>query len=134
MGLIYLDACLVIYAVERDPVFGARVIELLSADPDTRFAVSPLVKAECLVKPMRTGDLLLQRLYESALEQLVALPMPEPVFLSGAMLRARFNLRMPDALHLASALHHRCDALWTNDDRLAQAGHGLARNVLSGSS
>ena len=35
----------------------------------------------------------------------------------------------PDALRLACA-QHQCEALWTNDDRLAQASHGLARNVL----
>jgi hypothetical protein len=34
-------------------------------------------------------------------------------------------------LHLATAQHHRCDALWTNDDRLLQASHGLARNILA---
>jgi predicted nucleic acid-binding protein len=36
----------------------------------------------------------------------------------------------PDALHLACAQHYRCKALWTNDDRLAQASHGQASNVL----
>ncbi len=28
------------------------------------------------------------------------------------------------------AQYHGCDALWTNDDRLAQASHALARNIL----
>jgi uncharacterized protein len=56
--------------------------------------------------------------------------MPEPVYLQAAQLRAHFNLRTPDALHLSCAQHHRCEALWTNDDRLNQASHGLARNIL----
>jgi predicted nucleic acid-binding protein len=56
--------------------------------------------------------------------------MPEPAHLQAARLRARFALRMPDALHLACAQHHRCAALWTNDGRLVQASHGLACNVL----
>jgi uncharacterized protein len=59
-----------------------------------------------------------------------SLPMPEPVYLQAAELRARFGMKTPDALHLACAQYHRCDALWTNDDRLAQASFGLARNVL----
>lgn len=130
MGLIYLDSCLVIYAVEDDPVLGDRVLRAMSAEADVRFAVSPLVKLECLVKPMRTGDILLQRRYEGALEQLVTLPITEPTFLAAAQLRARFGLRTSDALHLACAQHHGCEVLWTNDDRLARAGHGLARNVL----
>jgi uncharacterized protein len=130
VGLIYLDTCLLIYATERDPVFGERTLAALVANPETRFAISPLVKLECLVKPIKNGDLVLQRHYEMAMAQLVQLSLPEQVFLAAAQLRARFNLRTPDALHLACAQHHRCDALWTNDDRLAEAGHGLARNVL----
>ena len=130
MGLIYLDTCLLIYAIERDPVFGERTLVALAADPETRFAISPLVKLECLVKPIKNGDLVLQRHYEMAMAQLVQLSLPEQVFLAAAQLRARFNLRTSDALHLACAQHHQCDALWTNDDRLADAGHGLARNVL----
>ena len=130
MGLIYLDTCLLIYATERDPVFGERTLAALAAKPDARFAISPLVKLECLLKPIKNGDLVLQRHYEMAMAQLVQVSLPEQVFLAAAQLRARFNLRTPDALHLACAQHHRCDALWTNDDRLADAGHGLARNVL----
>jgi len=56
--------------------------------------------------------------------------MPEPVYPQAAMLRARFSLKTPDALHLACAQHHRCTPLWTNDNRLAQASHGLAYNIL----
>ena len=66
-----------------------------------------------------------QLFYQSAL-----LPLPDPVYLHAARLRAHFGLRTPDALHLACAQHHGCDALWTNDDRLAQASHGLAFNIL----
>lgn len=130
MGLIYLDTCLLIYATERDPVFGEPTLAAMAAHPDTRFAISPLVKLECLVNPIKSGDLVLQRHYEAAMAQLIQLPFPEQVFLAAAQLRGRFNLRTPDALHLACAQHHGCDALWTNDDRLAEAGHGLARNVL----
>lgn len=131
MGLIYVDACLWIYAIERDPVYGDRVLSALQADADSRFATSPLVKLECLVKPLRTGNLVLQRHYEAALAQCEHIPMNEATFLQAAQLRARFNLRTPDALHLACAQMHGCDALWTNDDRLLQAGHGLARNLVA---
>ncbi|MDP1527441.1 MAG: type II toxin-antitoxin system VapC family toxin [Rhodocyclaceae bacterium] len=132
MGLIYLDACLLIYAAERDPVFGQRILAALASEPDARFAISPLVKLECLVKPIRDGDVVLQQYYEAMLGQLVLLDLPESVYLQAAHMRGRFSLKTPDALHLACAQHHRCDALWTNDNRLAQAGHGLARNILTG--
>lgn len=130
MGLIYVDTCLVIYAFEDDAVFGARTREVMASVSPDRLAISPLVKFECLVAPMKQGNLVLQRYYEEGLQHFVQLPMPETVFIQGAQLRARFGLKTPDALHLAAAQHHGCDALWTNDERLAQAAHGLAINVL----
>ena len=130
MGLIYLDACLLIYAIENHPVWADKVRAALASEPGERFAVSPLIKLECLVKPLKTGDMGLQHRYESGLSEFIQLALPEAVFLQAAQLRARFGLKTPDALHLACAQHQGCAALWTNDDRLAQAGHGLVRNIL----
>lgn len=132
MGLIYLDACVLIYAFEDDPVFGPRVRAALAEAPPECLAISPLVKFECQVAPMRSGNLLLQRHYEEGFGQFRQLDMPEEVFLLGAELRARFGLKSPDALHLATAQFHRCDALWTNDARLSEAAYGLARDVVNG--
>lgn len=129
MGLIYLDACLLIYAIEEHTVWADDVRAAMKNESNARFAISPLIKMECLVKPMKTGDMAMQRRYEAGLNQFVQLPMTETIFLQAAMLRARFGLKTPDALHLACAQHNGCTALWTNDDRLTQAGHGLARNI-----
>ena len=131
MGLIYVDACLLIYAFEAHPVHGTAVRARL-AQAAGQLAVSPLVHLECLVGPMKTGNLVLQRYYEEGLQQLVNLPLPQAVFVQAAELRARFGLKTPDALHLATAQFHRCSSLWTNDDRLAMAAHGLAVNVMAG--
>ena len=130
MGLIYLDACLVIYLTERHPRWGKPVADALAKARDKHFGISPLVKCECLVGPIKRGDPVLQRAYMQIFELCDSLEMPEPVYLQAAQLRARFGLKTPDALHLACAQHHRCDALWTNDDRLTRASHGLAQRVL----
>ena len=105
------------------------VLSAITGQPSDAFAVSPLVKLECLVKPLRTDGMGLQRRYETGLGEFVQLALPEAVFLNAARLRARFNLKTPDALHLACAQLHGCAALWTNDGRLAQAGQGLAINI-----
>jgi uncharacterized protein len=128
--VIYLDACLLIYAIENHPVWFNRVRDALASQPQGQFAISPLVKMECLVKPIRQGDTPLQWRYEAGMAQFTQLALNEAVFLQAAQLRARFNLKTLDALHLACAQHHGCTSIWTNDDRLAQAAHGLARNVL----
>jgi uncharacterized protein len=131
VGLIYLDACLVIYLVERHPLWGEQVNQAIEDAADNRFGVSPLAKLECLVGPIKRGDPVLYRAYSELFERMATLAMPEPIYLQAAELRGRFGLRTPDALHLACAQHYRCEALWTNDDRLARASHGLARNILS---
>ena len=130
MGLIYLDACLLIYLAERHTRWGELVGSAMRKASEARFGISPLVKCECLVGPIKRGDPVLERAYLELFEQFAALTMAEAVYLQAAPLRARFGLKTPDALHLACAQDHRCDALWTNDDRLTQASHGLALNLL----
>lgn len=130
MGLIYLDSCLLICLVEQDSERGARVAEAIAVHAEAEFAISPLVRLECLVRPLRDADVVLLRRYESMFTQTTALPMDDPVFDDAAHLRARYGLRTPDALHLSCAKRHGCTALWTNDARLARAGTGLALNVL----
>jgi len=125
MGLIYLDTCLLLYAVEDDPVHGATTRQRLAAVSGATLAISPLVRMECLVGPMRSGDRALRLRYEQALGMLL-LEMPPAVYDGAAESRSRFGLRTPDALHLACAQHHGRQTLWTNDDRLARASHGLA--------
>ena len=127
--MIYLDSCLVIYLVERHPIWGAPVARAVLAELD--FAVSPLVKCECLIEPIRLGSAVLEREYAELFEEFALLDMPEQVFLEAAGLRARSSIKLPDALHLACARHHRCDALWTNDDRLIRIAPGLARNIFA---
>jgi predicted nucleic acid-binding protein len=126
--MIYLDSCLVIYAVEAHPTFGPLVDEAMEGRED--FAISPLVRMECLVRPIAAANRMLVRSYEAAFASLVQLRVSEVVFREAAELRARFKLKTPDALHLACAQRYGCEAFWTHDDRLAQASRGLARNVL----
>lgn len=131
MGLIYLDSCIVIYAFEDAGERGEAIRGLIGSDPDREFAVSPLVKLECLVAPVRDANLDLRQYYERGFEQFTQLPLNDAVFTRATETRARFAVKTPDALHLAAAQVHRCDSLWTNDDRLATAGRGFGVNVFN---
>ena len=129
--MIYLDSCILIYAIEQHPKYVETVHQAI-ATTDSEFVVSPLVKMECLVKPLMSGNNEIKKRYEAAFELLMTLSMPEEVYSDATLLRARFRLKTPDALHLSCAQYHNCSALWTNDNRLAKGGHGLPVNVLSG--
>ena len=128
--MIYLDACIVIYAVEDDGPRGNGVRQRLADAGDTEFAISPLVTMECIVGPLRHENLALHDHYLRALDNFGSLYLGEAQFMRAAQLRARHGLRTPDALHLAAAQLARCDELWTNDNRLAAAAGGLAVNVV----
>jgi predicted nucleic acid-binding protein len=129
--VIYLDSCLVVYLVEEDAERAPPLHHVITAHADESFAVSPLVRMECLVKPLRDGDLALAKRFESALARFASLSLDDDVFGLATALRARFSLKTPDALHLACAQRHGCAALWTNDARLSRAAHGLAVNVFA---
>ncbi len=129
MGLIYLDSCVLIYLVENHPMWSLQIQNKMAQEAADSFAISPLVKLECLVKPLQTGDLVLQKRYELVFIELSLLQLGDDVFLQAAQLRARFGLKTPDALHLACAQANECRSLWTNDDRLLQASHGLACSI-----
>jgi predicted nucleic acid-binding protein len=116
VGLIYLDSCLVIYLVERHPTLGKAVAAAMADAAEAQFGISPLVKCECLVGVLKRDDAVLERSYTELFGKLATLDIPEPVYLRAAALRAQFGLRTPDALHLACAQHHSCDALWTRAD------------------
>lgn len=131
MGLIYLDSCLLIYLGERHPRWGEAAARAIAGQSEIDFCISPLVKFECLVGAIKRGDPVLRQSYVELFERFIALTMPDAVYTEAAELRGRFGVPTPDALHLACAQHHRCEAVWTNDDRLTRASHGLARNVLT---
>jgi uncharacterized protein len=130
MGLIYLDSCICIYAVEQASVFHDQVISALKANSEKQFAISPLVIAECLVGPLKSGNSFVAQDYEALFARLTVLDLNEAVFRQAAQIRERNQLKMPDALHLACAQFHGCDALWTNNDRLNLASGGLATSVI----
>jgi len=130
--VIYLDSCIVIYAIEDTGERGDRVRRRLEQAGSQSIAISPLVMQECLVGPLRVDDLALHDLYVRAFEQFEVLELGVHEFVRAAEFRARTGLRTPDALHLAAAQLGGCDELWTNDTRLAAASHGLAIDVVGG--
>lgn len=123
--MIYLDSCLVIYAIEPNGAASEAVITALAQTHDA-VAVSPLVMMECMVGPIRAGDQGLRRTYEEFFEVLEIIPLTAEIFRLAAELRGRTGLRTPDAIHLAAARHAGCTALWTNDHRLAAVAGELA--------
>ncbi|RFA12221.1 hypothetical protein B7R22_17495 [Subtercola boreus] len=132
LGVIYLDSCVVIYAVEDAGALGTAVRQRLASMANETVAISSLVKLECLVGPLRNDDLALADHYRRAFEQFELVELSDAQYQRAAEIRARHGIKTPDALHLAAAQGAGCTEFWTADSRLAAVSHGLAVDVLAG--
>ncbi|MGM7671540.1 type II toxin-antitoxin system VapC family toxin [Microbacterium sp. A93] len=128
MGMIYLDSCILIYALEDQSARGDAVRAALRGT-QSPVGSSDLALHECLVVPLREKNVELRDRYLAMFERLEHIPLDAAVFIRAAELRADFGLKTPDALHLAAAQLSGCDELWTNDKRLAAASRGLAVDI-----
>lgn len=132
MTKIFLDTCVVIYLIEKHPAYANRVETMMNSVQSGVFCFSPLVRMECLVMPLRTKDVTLQKLYTSFFKSQRSLTIASAVYDQAAQLRADFSsLKTPDAIHLATAKFYGCDEFWTNDNRLHKVSPKLTKNILT---
>lgn len=130
----YLDSNIIIYIVERIPLWHARaeahLARLGAGEHD--FAISALTWSECLVVPLRAGNefllgQFLQFFHESRVR---TIPLTHTIAMRAAGIRAAHSYAtaglqkvkrygLADALHLAAAIEANCDAFLTNDQRLS---------------
>jgi uncharacterized protein len=133
MSRIYLDSCIVIYFVEKHPTYAAVIETAIDglSEKDT-LCFSPLTRMECLIKPLRETDEVLEGHFEAFFGAQQILDITPNLFKNAARLRADFtSLKTPDAIHLATAQHYGCDEFWTNDNRLDKVAGSLVKNVLA---
>src|SRR3954447_19093592 len=131
---VYLDANIFIYAVEGYAPEEAFLRELLAALEGGRFTAvtSELSLAEVLVKPLELGREDVVAAYTELLtasNRLAVLPVDRAILVEAARQRAALGMRMPDAIHVATALAAGCELFLTNDDRL-RLPSGLAKEFL----
>jgi len=118
VGLVYVDANCVIYAVEKiepyclllEPLWAAAAAGQLS------IVTSELTWLETLVKPLHDGSKTLEKLFRDFLSsrEVQLVPTSLDVWEQAARLRS-VGLRTPDAVHAASSIAAGCDMFLTND-------------------
>lgn len=120
---IYIETAPFIYYVENRVGFVDKVEAVLfSAKQNSLPIVTSVVTlTELLNKPIEASDSKLVKAYLDLLlhsQGLSALPVNAAIAEQAAHLRANYQLRTPDALHLATAIESACDAFLTNDKNL----------------
>lgn len=119
---VYLDANVFIYLLEGYQEFIPLLTQLFSQIDEgiIRGTTSELTLAETLVKPVLDNNHALQKTYEEAIQSspiLDVISISRDILISAAKLRKN-SIRLPDAIHVATAYANNCHLLITNDKRL----------------
>ena len=117
---ILLDSVSIVYYLERNPRYFAAAAEWMERVNAGQLAAcaSALLLAEVLFPAYRAGSPAAARQARAALERIPNFEIVDvsaPVADVAARLRAEHNLRTPDALHVATALHRGAGWIVTND-------------------
>lgn len=121
--VVYLDANVFVYAVEGFAENQSFVDELFRSidGGDVAAVTSELTLAEVLIKPLATGRHDIAAVYEQLLrrsESLNVVPIDRAILVDAARHRASLGIKLPDAIHVATAVAVGCDVLLSNDRTL----------------
>jgi predicted nucleic acid-binding protein len=121
-NIILVDTSAILYYVEKAPRRGEAVSRFFSdALADKKIlAVSAIVWTEALIRPLRDNDTALADCYRAVLADSTKIrtePVDVAIAEKAAMLRARYNLPLADATHIATAVIINASAILTNDEK-----------------
>ena len=116
------DSDCIIYFVDPNPEFDQRMTAIFQEVVSGKIAglTSALTLTEGLVHPLRNGDVVTAQRYRNLLlnsNDFRVLAINVEIAEIAADMRARYNLRTPDALQIAAALYAGCDAFLTNNGK-----------------
>ncbi len=123
INLVGLDTSPFIYFVERHPLYVNVMREIFRRVTNGDFEAysSVITITEILVQPFRQKNKSLADEYRNLLYNAANFKLSQinsSIAETAARLRAKYNLRTPDALQIAAALENGCDAFLCNDKNL----------------
>jgi predicted nucleic acid-binding protein len=120
---IFLDTAPLIYYIEGHSTYQDKLNEIFGANDkgEFLFITSTVTLLEALVKPLREGKTKLAEQYKTILTSasgIAIFDVTNEISTKAAELRAKYNLRTPDAIQFATAMQFKADYFLTNDTRL----------------
>lgn len=131
---VYFDTNVLIYLIENHPDYHDKIVSLIAEldELDCTVITSELTLAECLVKPFAEDDEQSQAVYKDSIKNsdfLKVKPVSKKILIEAARLRSVFKNKLPDSIHLATALESGCDVFVGNDKKI-KAGDAIGLIVL----
>ncbi len=123
VSALAFDTAPIIYFVEANQAYDALVTKIFERVESGNITgtTSVISLCEVLVHPIRNQNADLQKRYREILQNspnFFTVNIDSSIAETAARLRARHNLRTPDALQIATALENGCDAFLCNDKNL----------------
>lgn len=120
---LYLDTAPLIYFIERHETYLPIVREVIRDIDQGNFKgfSSTLTLTEVLTHPKRSNNILLAEAYRNLIlsgHNFTMVSIDATIAEIAADMRAKYALRTPDALQIATALHTHCEVFLTNDKAL----------------
>jgi predicted nucleic acid-binding protein len=120
---IYLDTNAYVYFLEDNPQFADQIDEIFKTclEQDIQIFASCLISTELLVAPFKEGRKDLVALYQNLERQIPNLNLVtynQQIAVKSAYLRAKYDIKTPDAIHIATAWHYEVEAFYTGDQKL----------------
>lgn len=120
VDLLCIETAPFIYYTENRPIYFDKMRAIFDRMNEGQFEVlcSVITLSETLNKPIESNDQRLINAYNSLFENtygITLVSVNKSIARRAAGLRAQYNLKTPDALHIATALETGCQAFLTND-------------------
>lgn len=124
---VFLDTAPLIYFIEGHSDYQEVLSRVFEANErrDFIFITSSITLLEVLVKPLKDGNTKLAMQYKNILSNALGIELLEvthEVAIKAAELRAKYNLRTPDSIQIATAIVTKASCFLTNDIRLKSVG------------
>jgi predicted nucleic acid-binding protein len=121
--LIYCDSVILIYFLDTVGSFNVRAVARMAAmqAAGDLAAFSDLTRLECRVKPLKLGATTALADFDDFFTRpdVRLMPITTAVFDRATLIRATYNFKLADSLHLAAAVEGGCDCFLSNDTRLS---------------
>jgi len=117
---VYFDANIFIYLLEHHSDLGEVCLSIVQSAVDKELDgySGDLVLAELLVKPLKDNNARAVKAVKDLFSKetrIELLPHQRSTFETAALLRANYKIKLPDALHIATAIENHIEVFLTND-------------------